>query len=740
MINAEAVKQATSFNLSEEFVAKLTEEISKKVTSNIIEYFDDQKRGTSDENEDEQDVWVISEDTKEMYCKPCMLYSQDKDRPSHLDKYYKAQFGHFLIRALEDRSKNTRKDQKKQRKVHTKSPLHLWCMQKRRNDLKEKKSEEEADVKASECIASNAIFCLKNNLSATDFIKMNDKDQLCMPNFPTKNDGIQQFHTIRDIAYDRMVSIAQEKMSGIKNASFSLDKVTVKNIPYTVIITYYFWNGKIHVFLNSIHRMSSSEYSGESTARMVGEDLMHSLRLTRQQVGSLFTHCVYDGVYATKGERKHGGGSLSLRDHFARWCGLEPENFSGAWDLGHLLQLVYSDALKENKHVKEFNSQMYRIMSDWKSGQAGLRFHELGQELHFATLTNKSQQETRWVRAELRSIQALFRNIPLYAAICSKEEEVCLKNSDVTGQSIQMKERENICNGKFIAFGTGLAQILEVYAKCSLDVQNAQLHPSQCPEKLNDLISYLENLLEWKWSNEDLKMAGIGNPSKIISNLRSGLYKPFVSDGAKIQAARQQNTNNKQFKMLQSSLASLGEIQLCEDEDEIYAKMKKEDIVEGEVPIIFTEESLKVVESRLQSIVQGLIDSFQKRVTVPAYIEKSKEAFVALDWYDKEMTTDEEIQSKISEVLESIISTRKSDFEECIEEIVPGYKVYLMFTKENTEKEDFSAAKNYKQFCQQFTMIETSMFRDFYEHINVRSYSEAICETIGNILNCNCWF
>ena len=43
---------------------------------------------------------------------------------------------------------------------------------------------------------------------------------------------------------------------------------------------------------------------------------------------------------------------------------------------------------------------MYRILSDWKSDLSGVRFQEVAEDLNHAILTNKSQQETRWARAE----------------------------------------------------------------------------------------------------------------------------------------------------------------------------------------------------------------------------------------------------------------------------------------------------------------------------------------------------
>ena len=190
---------------------------------------------------------------------------------------------------------------------------------------------------------------------------------------------------------------------------------------------------------------------------------MSSLGMTRAQVGRVFVYAVYDGVFSTKEERKRGkgGGSLSLKKHFASWCGYE-EQFSGSWDMGHVLQLVYGDVLKENKDVKSMNKLMYRVMSDWKSGQTGCRFKELAEELNFAILTNKSHQETRWVRAELRSIQAMLRNLPAFIRIYANEEEICMRNGDLTLQKEYKAAREQLSNMQFICFSVGLLQILEI--------------------------------------------------------------------------------------------------------------------------------------------------------------------------------------------------------------------------------------------------------------------------------------
>ena len=70
------------------------------------------------------------------------------------------------------------------------------------------------------------------------------------------------------------------------------------------------------------------------------------------------------------------------------------------------------------------------------------------------------------------------------------------KNGDLTGQKENQKNRETVSDQDLIAFAVGMAQILEHYAKCSLDVQNIKLHPTSAPGILRELEKSLEELLQ----------------------------------------------------------------------------------------------------------------------------------------------------------------------------------------------------------------------------------------------------
>ena len=81
-------------------------------------------------------------------------------------------------------------------------------------------------------------------------------------------------------------------------------------------------------------------------------------------------------------------------------------------------------------------------MQENKFGQSGLRFKEIADNLLQPILKNKGPQETRWARAELRSIKTFLRNLPVIYNIQAEAIQECSDNFDATGQ----KEATNKLN------------------------------------------------------------------------------------------------------------------------------------------------------------------------------------------------------------------------------------------------------------------------------------------------------
>ena len=152
----------------------------------------------------------------------------------------------------------------------------------------------------------------------------------------------------------------------IKTFSVTLDKVTVQRVPYCVLLTYFFHEGRIYILLNSVHRMTLQEGDSEGTARMVVTILMETLGLTISGLRSKCHHFAYDGVYCTREERTTNNG-LALTDHFAELLGLERGDITGNHDMSHNLQLVYSDVFKHDrtgdKKIKKIIKEIFEVMA-----------------------------------------------------------------------------------------------------------------------------------------------------------------------------------------------------------------------------------------------------------------------------------------------------------------------------------------------------------------------------------------
>jgi hypothetical protein len=66
-----------------------------------------------------------------------------------------------------------------------------------------------------------------------------------------------------------------------------------------------------------------------------------------------------------------------------------------------------------------------------------------------------------------------------------------------------------------------------------------------------------------------------------------------------------------------------------------------------------------------------------------------------------------------------------------MEEIKDGYKKFIHF---KISRPDDTIEQIYEKFCL-VCEDDTESFRDFFENINIRTSSEAICETVGSIMN-----
>ncbi|CAL4239320.1 unnamed protein product [Meganyctiphanes norvegica] len=169
--------------------------------------------------------------------------------------------------------------------------------------------------------------------------------------------------------------------------------------------------------------------------------------------------------------------------------------------------------MKAQKHLLFLNSQMYEIMFTYNSGKDGVIFKEKADEMKHATLTNKRKQETRG----------------------GEEIAECAKSGDLTSQKLTQRILDRLIDHKILIFGIGLAQILEKYARTSLDSQMLANFTTTVYISCQGLVSYLEQLFKaWEWEISELKMAGIGIPAQLVKNFVEKSTLPMFSKEPKL--------------------------------------------------------------------------------------------------------------------------------------------------------------------------------------------------------------
>ena len=196
---------------------------------------------------------------------------------------------------------------------------------------------------AAKKIVRNALICFKRSWGAEDFVALNAKDFLAERdtgsyNNATQNDSRSEFFRLRPIIYDIVTQKTKLFFADVENISVTLDKVTCQRVSYTVICSYFFNNGKLHVILNKLHKLSTDEYSAEGTAEMLICTLCETLGVSKSQLSKILKHLIYDGVYADVEERIAGGGCLELKKHVSNLLGIDG-CITGNQDYAHNMQL-----------------------------------------------------------------------------------------------------------------------------------------------------------------------------------------------------------------------------------------------------------------------------------------------------------------------------------------------------------------------------------------------------------------
>ena len=130
----------------------------------------------------------------------------------------------------------------------------------------------------------------------------------------------------------------------------------------------------------------------------------------------------------------------------------------------------------------------------------------------------------------------------------------------------------------------------------------------------------------------------------------------------------------------------------------------------------------------------------------PPLFDNMVKAFVdAESWYSVNLFNSsvqkEQLLERISSILLYVKGEFGSRFYENMEDIVLGYNIFLKeFVSKTTAASSTSSKITmedfYKGFWHQYhDTPEMNSFIEFFEFLQIKSYSEAICESVGSIMN-----
>ena len=571
--------------------------VSKIIAKRTVELLN-QKEENKRMVEEAEANWEEKEDGT-IVCKSCRNHSMDQSCPSYLRRIPRGSIGIFKCA----RPRDTRRCMRE----HLSHPFHVWAVEAGKKKREEEEEKMERNRKAGDMIVTNAVHCFKDaSATSVDFVRANNKDQLnelISDKFAFKNDGRQHYFYLRDVVFLKLNESVKDMVRKTKVISVTLDKVTVSSTSFMVLLTYFFFNGKIHVVLNEIHPMKTEELTGEGTADLVIKCLQRTLGMSSDEIREKLEHLVFDGVYEETENRPKGGGSLSLVSHLTEKLGLGPEIMTGTWDYGHRIQLVLGDCLRNgsgSKPYKDVSEFMYDLMSKFREDKSSMIFKETADELDMAILKNKKKSETRWARKDLSSNVTFFRNAPAMYVVLGREAEVHRREKNNTKLKQVLKVMERMQSPKFWLHALGYTQILDIVSEVSVVAQHVGKFPTTVLGQLIQTIEALDKLGDsWEWSDEFLCEKNAGSPLILRNKILKGTFEPEVSTSIRARAAGGINARR-----------------MHEDGDSGNSHLNAEDIETGSIPLelpddVDHEES--EVTLHLQIVANELVKSLKER-------------------------------------------------------------------------------------------------------------------------------
>lgn len=353
----------------------------------------------------------------------------------------------------------------------------------------------------------------------------------------------------------------------------------------------------------------------------------------------------------------------------------------------------------------------------------------------------------------MRALKSFLQNHPTIVTILETDLQECRDSHQFTRARELEKKIKKLRDPRFLLLLIGLAQILVIYSEVSLDAQTADYLPSQVWDKIETKKAELRQLASnWKWSEFDLKFVDIEAPAKIVNRLQeSGVYRPKVFE---------RNVMRKGSELREAGLLQMGQhVSSLFEEDEMIVALAGETLMEvparaggrrggsifgleEEQPRVLTQEDEELEKGRLEKICATLVKEWEKRM-VRSELDIAAHSCMGKVLCMEEGANMNTFIAAAQEELDKLLGALPPHIQEKFEGtmLLDGYCSFQNLFKEL--EGEFGLHQIYQKWYLKYIKVEEPLessivFSQLFQCVQVRSTSEAFCETVGSVMSNHC--
>ena len=230
---------------------------------------------------------------------------------------------------------------------------------------------------------------------------------------------------------------------------------------------------------------------------------------------------------------------------------------------------------------------------------------------------------------------------------------------------------------------------------------------------------------EWVWSEEYLKLSGIGSPKLLVEDIKKGQYIPYVS-----AESRKRNPFLSDKRIPESEIGSYEEVDLFEEDPSL--EFAGSMLVVGD----FDVEGTKV-KKKLENICSTLMEQWNWRQ------EKTTLQTATIKAFQKPIEPCESIEGffhLMEQNLQGVIDCLPSHHAEMFDAtlLTPAYLAWNSFFLKNSQKPTHENWFTWRTELTEEQNQDFETFCDLFECVQIRSMSEAMAETVGSMMGSHC--